>query len=107
MAAAVGTWILSRPRELVIDSSEATITMRSPIHDRRFSFSEISHIELQPSQPPLTVPGLPTFKEDRFDVVLCIGRSLQLAAHHDLELPAARAEAQRLAKVTGEPKPRV
>jgi hypothetical protein len=104
VVASVGAWIvLYRPGEIVIDRAAATIRIRGPIRERRFSFRDVSFIELQPSQQESFACSLPTPQEERYDVGLRITEGTHLVVHFELELSTARMAAMRLAKITGRP----
>jgi hypothetical protein len=104
LCASVGVWVvLRRPGEIVIDPPETTIRLRGPIRELRFSFSDVSHIEVQPSQPALIVAGAPSLGTERYDVGVRIIEGTQLTVHRGLELSTARLKAERLAAIMGRP----
>jgi len=104
LCASAGAWVvLRRPGEIVIDPAERTIRLRGPIRELRFSFRDVSHIEVQPSQPALVVAGAPTLGTERYDVGFRIIEGTQLTVHRGLELSTARLKAEKLAAIIGRP----
>jgi hypothetical protein len=104
LCASAGAWVvLCRPGEIVIDQTERNIRLRGPIRELRFSFRDVSHIEVQPSQLALVVAGAPTIDLERYDVGFRIIDGTHLTVHRGLELSMARLKAQGLAEMTGRP----
>jgi hypothetical protein len=98
-AICLGAWLIWRPAVMLIDPAKSTVTVSSAINKRQFSFSNISHITIQPSLPALLLVGLPPFAETRYDVVLCF-KDCDVPVHLGLEWSTARLRAKQLADAT-------
>ena len=100
--AGTGGWMAYCPRETVIDAFQRTVTLRSPIGERRYSFGDLLQIEIHAhflpalSQPvPITV--------DVYDLVMCFREGTRHAVHIGLSRSTARLESAHMVQLTGAP----
>ena len=99
--ASVGGWIVYRPGETVFDPIKAMIRVRSPIRERGIRFSDVFHIEIQPTVLPLAMAGQAPFSLDLFDIVLCLRDGTDVATYVGLNPSRARSAAELLADTIG------
>jgi hypothetical protein len=96
-----GIWILARPVGVVIYTATAFMSLRGLVTERRVMFSELSYIEVQPSEQDMWATGWLRTAGDRYDVVVHLRGDQALPLRRDLHLSAARLAAERLRDLTG------
>ena len=101
LLAGVGSWLIFKPAEVVIDIRAASVTLRNPLGARSWPLTDVLRIEIRSGIRSGVSGSLFAFGHETYDEIVVVRDGTELVVGRGLSAERALEEATQLAKAVG------